>query len=109
MEDMKINSKIRYKQSRVMNGNEPHRMLKMIQEQALKKGAYGVNLNIINTPILQRGEKMSTRSLDRCTCGHNRKDHDNFDSECEECKCEVFHRNINTGKPIVEISNNSGK
>ena len=49
---------------------------------------------------------MSTRSLDHCACGHNREDHDNFNGECEDCKCEVFHRNINTSNLIVEISNN---
>ena len=37
MEDMKINSKIDYKRKRVMSGNEPHRLLKMIQEQALQE------------------------------------------------------------------------
>lgn len=53
-----------------------------------------------------RGEKMSGRSIDHCTCGHNREDHHNFNGECEDCKCEVFHRNINTGNLIVENSNN---
>ena len=37
---------------------------------------------------------MSTRSLDQCTCGHNREEHENFDGECEECKCEIYHRSI---------------
>ena len=37
---------------------------------------------------------MSTRSFDHCTCGHIRESHDNFDGECENCKCEVFHRSI---------------
>jgi hypothetical protein len=37
MEDMKINSKISYKRSRVTSGNEPHKILRMIQEQALEK------------------------------------------------------------------------
>jgi hypothetical protein len=37
MEDMKINSKIKYKNSRIVSGNEPHRMLRMIQEKALEK------------------------------------------------------------------------
>ena len=36
MEDMKINSTIRYKRSRVVKGNEPHKILKMIQEKALE-------------------------------------------------------------------------
>ena len=49
---------------------------------------------------------MSTRSIDHCTCGHNREDHHNFNGECEDCKCEAFHRNINTSNLIVEISNN---
>ncbi len=49
---------------------------------------------------------MSTRSLDLCSCGHSREKHDNFDGACKDCKCEVFHRNINTGKLIIEISNN---
>ena len=49
---------------------------------------------------------MSGRSIDHCTCGHNLEDHYNFDGECEDCKCEVFHRNINTSNLIVEISNN---
>jgi hypothetical protein len=39
MEDMKINSKTSYKRNRVTSGNEPHRMLRMIQEMALKKEA----------------------------------------------------------------------
>ena len=37
MEDMKINSKIGYERDRITSGNEPHRILKMIQEKALKK------------------------------------------------------------------------
>lgn len=51
-------------------------------------------LFIIVIPKIYRGEKMSTRSLDHCTCGHNRESHNNFDGECEECKCEVFHRGM---------------
>ncbi len=39
---------------------------------------------------------MSTSSSDHCTCGHNRENHDNFDGECENCKCAVFHRGIRT-------------
>ncbi|MGY5880998.1 MAG: hypothetical protein RTV31_12150 [Candidatus Thorarchaeota archaeon] len=35
MEEMKINSKIDYKRNRVTTGNEPHRLLKMLQEKAL--------------------------------------------------------------------------
>ncbi len=37
MKKMKINSKDDYKRNRVMSGNEPHRLLKMIQEQALQE------------------------------------------------------------------------
>jgi len=37
MEDIEINSKINYKRNRVMSGNEPHRILQMIQEQVLEK------------------------------------------------------------------------
>lgn len=37
MEDMKINSKIEYKRNRVTSGREPHRMLEMIQEEALRE------------------------------------------------------------------------
>ena len=37
MEDMKINSKIGYKRDRVTSGKAPHAMLKMIQEEALRK------------------------------------------------------------------------
>ena len=37
MEDMKINSKIGYERDRITSGYEPHRILKMIQEKALKK------------------------------------------------------------------------
>jgi hypothetical protein len=48
---------------------------------------------------------MSGRSIDHCTCGHNREDHHNFNGECLDCKREVFHRNINTSS-VVEISNN---
>ncbi len=35
MEEMEINSKIRYGRSRVINGHGPHRMLEMIQHQML--------------------------------------------------------------------------
>jgi hypothetical protein len=37
MEKMKINSKRRYRRSRVANGHGPHKMLKMAQEKALSK------------------------------------------------------------------------
>lgn len=37
MEEMKINSKIDYKRSRVTSGYEPHKLLKMIQEKALEE------------------------------------------------------------------------
>ena len=37
MEEMKINSKIDYKRDRVTSGNEPHRLLKMLQEKALEE------------------------------------------------------------------------
>ncbi|MHA1137631.1 MAG: hypothetical protein ACTSSE_14205 [Candidatus Thorarchaeota archaeon] len=37
MEKMKLNSKIDYKRNRVTTGNEPHRLLKMLQEKALGK------------------------------------------------------------------------
>jgi len=39
MEDMKINSKDDYERNRVASGNGPHRMLKMLQKQALEKKA----------------------------------------------------------------------
>ena len=39
MEDMKINSKNEYKRNRVTSGKAPHRMLEMIQEEALGKTA----------------------------------------------------------------------
>jgi hypothetical protein len=39
MEDMKINSKNEYKRDRVNSGKEPHKMLEMLQEQALGKAA----------------------------------------------------------------------
>ena len=61
---------------------------------------------ILLSSELYRGEKMSTRSLDHCACGHNREEHHNFDGECQDCKCEVFHRNINTSNLIAEVSNN---
>ena len=35
MEDMKINSKIDYKRNRVNSGYGPHRILEMLQEEAL--------------------------------------------------------------------------
>ena len=37
MEEMKINSKIDYKRDRVASGNEPHKLLKMLQEKALEE------------------------------------------------------------------------
>jgi len=37
MEEMEINSKRSYKRNRVISGNAPHRMLQMIQEEALTK------------------------------------------------------------------------
>ncbi|MFW9945147.1 MAG: hypothetical protein ACFFB7_09130 [Candidatus Sifarchaeia archaeon] len=37
MEKMKINSKRKYRRSRVANGYGPHKMLKMAQEKALSK------------------------------------------------------------------------
>ncbi|MFX1265265.1 MAG: hypothetical protein ACFFH0_07780 [Promethearchaeota archaeon] len=37
MEKMKINSKRRYRRSRVLHGHGPHKMLKMAQEKALSK------------------------------------------------------------------------
>ena len=39
MEDIEINSKINYRRDRVMSGNEPHKILQMIQKQALEKEA----------------------------------------------------------------------
>ena len=33
MEEMKINSEIGYKKNRVMNGQAPHKMLKMAQQK----------------------------------------------------------------------------
>lgn len=36
MEKMKINSKTQYNRARVRNGYEPHRILRMIQEQMLE-------------------------------------------------------------------------
>jgi hypothetical protein len=39
MEDMKINSKIEYKRNRVTSGKEPHRMLEMLQDEAMEKVA----------------------------------------------------------------------
>lgn len=39
MENMKINSKINYERDRVNSGNEPHRILQMLQKEALEKGA----------------------------------------------------------------------
>ena len=119
MEDMKINSKTDYKRNRVNSGYGPHRILEMLQKEALENPVtdqiqeenthWSLNEEVILLLSLQkilRGEKMSTRSLDLCSCGHSREKHDNFDGACEDCDCEVFHRNINTGKLIVEISNN---
>jgi hypothetical protein len=37
---------------------------------------------------------MSTSSYDLCTCGHNREAHDDFESECKKCKCDVFYRSM---------------
>jgi len=45
---------------------------------------------------------MSTRSFDHCTCGHIRESHVNFDSECEKCNCEEFHRSIGMKKIPAE-------
>ena len=51
---------------------------------------------------MKRGEKMSTRSYDHCTCGHTRKDHTNFDGECNVCKCGVFHRGMRKQNLLVD-------
>jgi len=37
MENMKINSKNEYKRNRVINGNEPHKMMEMEYQKALEK------------------------------------------------------------------------
>lgn len=37
MEDMKIDSKIDYKRNRVLNGNEPHKILEMLHQKAFAK------------------------------------------------------------------------
>jgi hypothetical protein len=37
MEEMKINSKIGYRRSRVKNGYGPHKMLEMMQQEGLEK------------------------------------------------------------------------
>jgi len=39
MEDMKINSKTDYKRNRVNSGYGPHKILEMLQEEALAKSA----------------------------------------------------------------------
>jgi len=39
MEDMKINSKINYERNRITSGNEPHRILQMMQKKALERKA----------------------------------------------------------------------
>ena len=46
---------------------------------------------------------MSARSFDHCTCGHNRENHDNFNGECEKCKCEVFHRGMRIENIVAKI------
>ena len=57
--------------------------------------SYLVEETIILLPSeIYRGEKMSTRSYDHCTCGHSRENHDNFDGECKKCNCGVFHRGM---------------
>ena len=45
---------------------------------------------------------MSTRTYDHCTFGHNRKDHEDFQGECENCKCDVFHRSMYIHSLLVE-------
>ena len=47
---------------------------------------------------------MSARSFDHCTCGHNRENHDNFNGECEKCKCEVFHRGMRIENIVADQS-----
>jgi hypothetical protein len=37
MEEMKIDSKNKYKANRVMNGHEPHKMLRMEQQKMLER------------------------------------------------------------------------
>jgi hypothetical protein len=37
MENMKINSKNDYKRCRVINGNEPHKMMEMEYQKALER------------------------------------------------------------------------
>jgi hypothetical protein len=49
-----------------------------------------------------RGEKMSTRSYDHCTCGHKRENHDNFEGNCKECNCGVFHRGIHMQNLVID-------
>ncbi|MCK5264040.1 MAG: hypothetical protein KAR03_00400 [Candidatus Thorarchaeota archaeon] len=44
---------------------------------------------------------MSTRSLDHCTCGHNRKNHVEFDGGCDKCNCDVFHRGMREHASMV--------
>ena len=39
MEEMQINSKIEYNRNRVMNGQGPHNILKMIQQKLVTKVA----------------------------------------------------------------------
>lgn len=49
---MEINSKIDYKRNRVISGNAPHRILRMIQEEALAKDA-NRNANPISREIYE--------------------------------------------------------
>jgi hypothetical protein len=49
MDKMKLNSKIGYKRNRVISGNEPHRLLKMIQEKALQESVTDSSQDEVHT------------------------------------------------------------
>ena len=39
MEEMKLNSEIRYNRNRVINGQGPHKILEMVQQEMLERSA----------------------------------------------------------------------
>ena len=105
MRKMKIDSKNDYMKNRVCRGNHPHRMLEMVQKQALENNTKIESRIRSNHSIIYgktRGEIMSIRSIDHCSCGHNRENHDNFNGECEEYQCKTFHREIRTKNIVAE-------
>jgi hypothetical protein len=94
MEEMRIDAKTGYNNSRIINGHGPHKLLEMTQEQGLS--------NRISKAPYNLDDGLSTRNLDHCTCGHARVGHEDFKNGCSECSCTVFHRGIRMQTDYVQ-------